>query len=132
MTDQQSLDDIAMLLMRYSGVSSAAGFSSGNDRSVWIHFRCNDFASLKAISWCAVAANVAITVGKPDGRLCYEAAEATDLPFDVRIEDEDQENDYPTAAQIFGVFLARSLKKRGLLEDEVANSLQRRWNAFPM
>ncbi len=129
MTDRQSLDDIAMLLMRYPGVSSARGFLSDNDGKVWIHFRCSELTSLKAISWCAVAANVLMTVGDPNGRLCYEAADATDLPFDMRIEDEDQTSTSPTASQIFGVFLARNLKKSRLLDGEVADRLQRGWNA---
>jgi hypothetical protein len=132
MTDQQSLDDVAMLLMHYPGVSSARGFLPDNDGKVWIRFRCNDFTSLKAISSCAVAANVLITVGDPDGHLCYESSNATDLPFDVQIEDEDPTNTLPTASQIFGVFLARNLKKRGLVDSDVAGRLQRGWNAIPM
>ena len=130
MTDQQSLDDIAMLLMQYPGVSSARGFTSGNDGKVWIHFRCSEFASLKAISSCAVAANVVITVGNPDGHLCYEAESVTDLPFDLSIDD-DQPKTPPTDAQIFGVFLARNLKKSRLLDGETSDQLQRGWNARP-
>ena len=132
MTDQQSLDDIAMLLMQYPGVSSARGFTSGSDGKVWIHFRCSEFASLKAISSSAVAANVLITLGDPDSRLCCEAESVADLPFDVRIEDDNQPQTPPTDSQIFGVFLARNLKKRRLLDGEVADRLQRGWNALPM
>ena len=131
MTDQQSLDDIAMLLMQYPGVSSARGFAADNDGKVWIHFRCREFASLKAISSCAVAANVLITVGNPDSRLCYEAEGVSDLPFDVEIDDHDQPETPPTDSQIFGVFLARNLKKSRLLDGDVADQLQRGWNAYP-
>ena len=132
MTDQKSLDDIAMLLMQYPGVSSAQGLTSGGDGKVWIRFRCSDFASLKAISHCAIAANVLITVGDPDSRLCCEAEGVSDLPFDVMIEDDDQPKTPPTDSQVFGVFLARNLKKRRLLDGEIADRLQRGWNALPM
>ena len=131
MTDQQSTDDIAMLVMQYPGVSSAQAFTSGSDGKVWIHFRCGEFASLKAIASCAVAANVLITIGDPDGRLCYEMEGVTDLPFDIKIEDDDQPKTPPTASQIFGVFLAQDLKKSRLLDSEVAEQLQRGWNAVP-
>jgi hypothetical protein len=129
MTDQQSLDDIAMLLMQYPGVSSARGFTSGSDGSdgkVWIHFRCSEWRSLKAIASCAVAANVVITVGDPDGALCYEAEDVADLPFDVEIEDAQTP---PTYCEVFGVFLARNLEESGLLGSDVADELLRRWNA---
>ncbi len=117
-----------MLLMRYSGVSFAVGFTADKLRTVWIRIRCSDFASLKNIAWCAVSANVVMTVGDPDGHLCCEPEDATDLPFDVQIIDQTN-NDYPTQAQIFGVFLARCLKLRKLIDSEVADGLQRGWNS---
>ena len=132
MTDQQSLDDIAMLLARYPGVSSSRGFASDRDNNVHIRFRCNDFTSLKSIASCAVAANVPIKVANPGARLCYESDDVADLPFDVAIDDAGPPDDPPTSSQIFGVFLARSLKKNRLLDGDIADQLQRRWNARPV
>lgn len=131
MTDQQSLDDIAMLLMQYSGISSARGFAANSDRKAWIHFRCCEFTSLKAIASCAVAANVLITVGDPQSRLCYEEKEVKDLPFVLKIGDDNQDGATPTGCQIFGIFLVWNLKESGLVDDEVADRLQRKWNAHP-
>lgn len=95
-TDQQSFDDIAMLLMQYDGVRSARGFGPDHESKVRIHFRCNDFSSLGAIASCGVAANVAITVGNPRSRLCYESDKATDMPFDVEIADGSDFGQLPT------------------------------------
>lgn len=86
-------------------------------------------ASLKAIASCAVGANVLITVGDPDGSLCGEPEDVTDLPFDVTIEDDRQTKTPPNDAQAFGVFLAWDLKKNGLVDRDTADRLLRRWNA---
>jgi hypothetical protein len=129
MTDQQSLDDIAMLLMKYPGVSSAAGGTSEAGGKVWIRFRCGELESLKAIASCAVAANVLITIGDPETRCCYEAEGVTDLPFDMSIKDYRQPETPPTASQIFGVFLAWNLKEIRLIDSEFADQLLRGWHA---
>jgi hypothetical protein len=53
--------------------------------------------------------------------------------FAIEISDEDAVDapPIPTEPQIFGIFLARSLKKCGLLAAEHADALQRGWNADP-
>ena len=134
MTDQKSLDDVAMLLMQYPGVSSARGWrldGASSDGFVRLRFRCCDFASLKAISGCAIFANVEITTGNPESRLGYEEEGASDMPFELRIEDVDDANDRPTRAQILGVLLARDLRRRQLIDDDTAVQLQLAWNAVP-
>ena len=130
MTDQQSLDDIATLLMKYPSVCSAAGFKSDRDGKVRIHFRCSEFASLKAIASCAAAANVTISIDHPDLSYCYEKEDVKDImPFRIEIEDDDPPDWPNTSSQIFGVFLVWDLKENLLLDSEVADQLLRRWHA---
>ena len=131
MTDQDSLDAIADLLMRLSGISSTAAFLN-DDGSVSIYFRCRDFESLKLISSCAVGANVLACVADPESRLCFEEHDAFDCPFVVRIDDDDCQNGPPTTTQVFGVHLARKLKALGRVDSELSNRLQAGWNAVPL
>jgi hypothetical protein len=131
MSYQDSLDAIALLLMNFPGVSSAAGFL-GDDEAVSIYFRCADFESLKVIGSCAVAANVPVSLGDPKSRLCYEESEVEDCPFRVLIDDDRVNEGPPSTSQIFGVHLARSLKSRGLIEAEFSDRLQTGWNAIPL
>lgn len=131
MADQESLDTVALLLMKYPGVSSAAGFAV-DVTTVSIHFRCSNFESLKAIGSCAVAANVPVSLWNPDSSLCYEEPGVEDCPFSVVVEDECLEDGPPSASQIFGVFLARDLKVRGIIEPEFSELLQSKWNSVPL
>lgn len=131
MTDRDSLNTIAELLSRWPGVSSAAAFRN-DDGTVSIHFRCRDFESLKEISRCTVAANVPFSVCDPHGRMCYEAPDAVDCPFAIQIQDVQGQEGPPTTSQIFGIFLARSLKDAGLLDEESSHRLQAGWNAMPL
>lgn len=131
MSYQESLDAIALLLMKFPGVSSAAGFLS-DDETVSIHFRCADFESLKVIGSCAVAANVSVTLSNPNSRCCFEELEVEDCPFRIFIDDDCVSEGPPSTSQIFGVYLARSLKSRGLIEAAFSDRLQTGWNAVSL
>lgn len=114
-TSQQSLDAIATLLARFPGVSSVLGFvSESGDEG--FHFRCTDFESLKEIGRAAGNANVSISLGNPDQRLCYEKPDASGFPFYVEIE-HDESDESTTTTEIFGIFIERRLKALGLIKD---------------
>lgn len=131
MATPQSLEPIGQLLGMYPGVSSTAVFIS-DIGTVSIHFRCVDFESLKAVAECAVAANVSVCVGDPSTRLCYEDTDAGDCPFCIRIKDDCTNEEPPSVPEIFGVYLARDLKRRELIPPELSDALQSGWNAVPL
>lgn len=106
MTDQQSLDDISMLLMRYPGISSARGFQGRDCDEVSIFFRCEELTSLEEISFCAYVANVEVVVGVSSIRMGFEPEDVSGLQFIVKVAEDIPPTDPSTRAEIFGVFLA--------------------------
>ena len=109
MTDKQSLDEIAGLLLKFPGITSAVVFRPPDRPHVHVRFRCIDAASLKAIASCAAWANVTIVLRDPSSRICAEKEDSWDLPCDITIPDE--ETDLPTQPQVFGVWLADDLRR---------------------
>lgn len=103
-----------------------------DNKSVSIHFRCADFDSLKAVGNCAVAANVTICLGDPDGQLCYEGVDAEGCPFYIFVENDCAVDGPPSVSEIFGVYLARDLKRKKLIAPEISDGLQSDWNAVPL
>ncbi len=126
MTGQQSLDDIRMLLLKYSGVTSANVFRVPGANEVHVRFRCTEINSLRAIAVASVWANVAITLGDPNGRICGEPDVASDLPCDIAIPDSAATS--PTHPERLGVYLSENLEAQGLIDLELLKSLHARWN----
>jgi hypothetical protein len=126
MTGQQSLDDIRMLLLKYPGVTSATVFRAPGADEVHIRFRCTEIKSLRAIAAASVWANVAITLGDPNGRLCGEPDVASDLPCDIAIPDSETKS--PTHPERLGVYLSDDLEAQGLIDLELLQNLHARWN----
>ena len=126
MTDQQSLEEIAKLLLRYPGITQAVVFRNPRQKSVHVRFRCVDATSLKSIASCAVWSNVTIKLGDPDSSLCAEREKSSDLPCDITIP--DKETKIPTQPQRFGAWLADDLKCRRLISSEECQRLHSGWN----
>lgn len=126
MTGQQSLDDIKMLLLKYPGVTSAIVSRASGAADVQVRFRCANANSLRAIAVASVWANVGITVGDPNSRLCAEPDSASDLPFDISIPDSEATS--PTHPERLGVYLSDDLEAQGLIDLELLKSLHARWN----
>lgn len=127
MTDQQSLNDIKMLLLTYPGISSAVVFRIPDRHKVRIRFRCANATSLRSIAACSVWANVQITLGDPDTSICAEPEGVSDLPCDIEIPDEESE--VPTQPERFGVYLSDDLEAQGLISAETLQRLHSGWNA---
>ena len=126
MTDQSSLEEIAKLLLKYPGITSAVVFRISESNRVRVRFRCADAASLKSIASCAVWANVTIKLGNPDTRICAEREQSSDLPCDITFV--DNETEIPTQPQIFGVWLSNDLEHKGLISTEECQRLHSGWN----
>ncbi len=130
MTDQQSLDEIAKLLLKYPGITSAVVFQVPDRPEVHVRFRCVDANSLTAIARCTVRANVSIELGDPDSGICAEQDKSRDLPCDITIPDEEAMDgeETPTQPQLFGVFLADDLERKGLISTDDMSRLHSGWN----
>ena len=126
MTDNQSLDDIKTLLLAYPGINSAVVFRVPNCNEVHIRFRCNDAESLRSIAAASVGANVALTLGDPNGRICAEPEGILDLPCDIVIP--DNHSNIPTEPQLFGVYISEDLAGQGLITEDRLSQLHTGWN----
>lgn len=130
MTDDQSLEETAKLLLRYPGITSAVAFRNPGRKSVHIRFRCIDIVSLKAIVWSGVRANVSIELGNPIARLCAESKvvphKSEDLPCDITIP--DRATTLPTQLHFFGAYLADDLERKGLISTDECHRLHSGWN----
>ena len=126
MTDTQSLEDIRTLLLAYPGVNSAVVFRVPNCDEVHMRFRCNDAESLRSIAAASVWANVEITLGDPNCRICAEPEGVLDLPCDIEIPDNHSE--IPTESQLFGVYISADLADQGLITEDRLTQLHTGWN----
>ena len=125
--DKETLTNLAMLTGKLPGVASVSVRNDGNSTHIW--FRCDSLRSLAMISDLAGGANVLIHVMPPQPTA--DGVELDSLAFQISIPD-DTDGSCPSTAQILGIFMARSLKKTGLLAPELADQLQRVWNAAVM
>jgi hypothetical protein len=82
--------------------------------------------SLRTIAVASVWANVAITLGDPNGRSCAEPNVASDLPCDIAIPDSETKS--PTHPERFGICLADDLETQCLIGLEMLERLHARWN----
>jgi hypothetical protein len=126
MTDKHSLDEIAHLLQKYPGITSATAVRISEKNTVYVRFNCADIDSLKSIAWCGVWANVSIKLGDPDQRGFGKREDFSDLPCKISIRDEQDE--IPTQSQQFGVWLSYELERRGLISTVECDRLHSGWN----
>lgn len=127
MTNDRSLHEIERLLLSYPGLDFALVFRSSRAPNVRVRFRCTNTQSLESIAQAAFWSNVRLTLGDPAGVLCGEDERAHGLPCDASIADAD--SDRPSAAEIFGVWLAEDLEERGVISEAVKQTLHKMWNA---
>ena len=126
MTEQDSLDEIQQLLLTYPGMESAVVFRVLDKQEVWVRFRCSDASSIRSIAAESVWANLKITLGDPNTRICAEPAGVSGLPCDVEIS--DAETSSPTQVERFGVYLSANLARQGLISEDKLRTLHSRWN----
>lgn len=125
--DKATLTNLAMLARKLPGVASVAVRHDGNGTHIW--FRCDSLRSLAMVSDLAAGANVLVHVIPPQPTA--DGVDLDSLAFQITISD-DVDGGCPSAAQILGIFMARYLKRAGLLAPEIADELQREWNAVVM
>jgi hypothetical protein len=132
MTSQQSLDVLRSLLLTLPGVTSAVVFRHGKPKCVHVRIRCTDAASLRTLAMAAVWANVSITLGYPDSRICAEPDKNNhDLPCDIEMPDHTREA--PTQPEFLCAYLALELAMTGrLTRAEMLDWQSRLKNSFSL
>jgi len=126
MTSQESLEQIAQLLLTYPGMASAVVFRLPAKEAVHIRFRCTEEISIRSIAVESGWANVRILLGDPNRSMCVEPEDACALPCDITIP--DTETQPPTHVERFGVYIAVNLAEKGLISEKRLQELHARWN----
>lgn len=128
MTNTISLEAIRSLLLTFPGVTNVILHRDVDAGVVFIWFRCANLDSLKEVARNALWSNVTVTLGDCHDRLCGESEDSLDLPGILRISDSVVE--VPTQTEIFGIYLARTLRDSRLISDNECQRLHRQWNAI--
>jgi hypothetical protein len=89
--------------------------------------------SLACVAWFTFAANLLLVVETEDNpRRDGAAYDPAALRYDLRAASEPEDAGPPSRLEVMGIYLARELKKRGLLAPSEADNLQGAWNAVVM
>ena len=131
MTTDESLAEIAKLLRHLPGIEATAAYRC-DDGSVQVRFRCGSFDSLKAIVDCAAAANEIVEAQPSEAAYSDEPRPSNLMCFTITVKDDSRNSVPPSQSEIIGVFLTRSLRRRGLISVQEWQRLHDRWHAVPL
>lgn len=89
--------------------------------------------SLACLAHLSFAANVLVAVETISSTKRYgDPCDPNELRYELRFPKEAEPGEPPTWMQVMGIFLARELKARQLLDPREADQLQVAWNAVPL